>query len=193
MPSDAVKTLQQKLFRAAEDTSSIQQTDLRDPGLTIQIPKAEPAASPGKLPTKVSRVVPGNLNDIQETHDGPTENYRQRLSESLGADYCGVEKYRLLQDDNRERHWKRWGPYLSDRQWVRAGVHHNESPRTDQAHIRQLFERTIQRTGTPGATFPMNTPDLVRTGGAKTVLEASQTTISGSASHSLFGMNRIQS
>lgn len=119
MPSDTVKTLQQKLFRGAEDTSGIQQTDSRDPGLTIQIPKAEPATSPNlKIPTKVSRVVLGDLADIQE--NSPTKSYRQRLSESLGADYHGVEKYRLLQDQNRERHWKRWGPYLSDRQWVRA-------------------------------------------------------------------------
>jgi hypothetical protein len=25
-----------------------------------------------------------------------------------------------LQDEKRERHWKKWGPYLSERQWVRA-------------------------------------------------------------------------
>jgi len=113
MRSDAVKTLQQKLFRGAEDTNGIQQTDLRDPGLTIQIPKAEPPAGKLELPIKTSRLAqaPGDLN----------QSYRQRLSESLGADYHGVEKYRLLQDENRERHWKRWGPYLSDRQWVRPG------------------------------------------------------------------------
>ncbi|KAH8828359.1 Six-hairpin glycosidase-like protein [Flagelloscypha sp. PMI_526] len=36
----------------------------------------------------------------------------------LGSDYHGVERYRLEQDEARERHWKRWGPYLSDRQWA---------------------------------------------------------------------------
>lgn len=25
-----------------------------------------------------------------------------------------------MQDERRERHWKRWGPYLSERQWVRS-------------------------------------------------------------------------
>ncbi|OAX44140.1 hypothetical protein K503DRAFT_789049 [Rhizopogon vinicolor AM-OR11-026] len=129
MPSDAVKSLQQKLFRGAEDASSIQQVDSRDPGLTIQIPKSEPLASPNlKLPTKAPRAapgVPGDLNDIQE--NGPTKSYRQRLSESLGVDYHGVEKYRLLQDQNRERHWKRWGPYLSDRQWATVREDYSEN------------------------------------------------------------------
>ncbi|KIY50404.1 hypothetical protein FISHEDRAFT_39502 [Fistulina hepatica ATCC 64428] len=38
--------------------------------------------------------------------------------EVLGDDYRGAERYRLVQDGQRERHWKRWGPYLSDRQWA---------------------------------------------------------------------------
>ena len=28
-----------------------------------------------------------------------------------------LEKQRLLEDRNREKNWKRWGPYLSERQW----------------------------------------------------------------------------
>ena len=27
------------------------------------------------------------------------------------------EVNRLRQDDKREKNWKRWGPYLSERQW----------------------------------------------------------------------------
>lgn len=27
------------------------------------------------------------------------------------------EVHRLRQDDRREKNWKRWGPYLSERQW----------------------------------------------------------------------------
>ncbi|KIK45088.1 hypothetical protein CY34DRAFT_781856 [Suillus luteus UH-Slu-Lm8-n1] len=115
MSSDSIKTLQQKLFRGAEDTNGIQQTDSRDPGLTIQIPKPEVAPLAPKPPPKTSKAASGD-SKIQQ--NGPTKNYRQRLSESLGVDYHGVEKYRLLQDENRERHWKRWGPYLSDRQWA---------------------------------------------------------------------------
>lgn len=122
MLSDSVKTLQQKLFRGAEDTngSDIQQTDSRDPGLTIQIPKAELVAPlVPKLPPKTSKAISG---DLKTEEYGSIKNYKQRLSEALGVDYHGVEKYRLLQDENRERHWKRWGPYLSDRQWVGASL-----------------------------------------------------------------------
>lgn len=115
MSSDSIKTLQQKLFRGAEDANGIQQTDSRDPGLTIQIPKPEVAPLALKPPPKTSKAASGD-SKIQQ--NGQTKNYRQRLSESLGVDYHGVEKYRLLQDENRERHWKRWGPYLSDRQWA---------------------------------------------------------------------------
>ncbi len=28
-----------------------------------------------------------------------------------------AERKRLVEDSNREKHWKQWGPYLSDRQW----------------------------------------------------------------------------
>ncbi|KAG1771823.1 Six-hairpin glycosidase-like protein [Suillus occidentalis] len=115
MSSDSIKTLQQKLFRGVEDANDIQQTDSRDPGLTIRIPKPEVAPLVPKLPSKTSKAASGE-SEIQQ--NGPIKNYRQRLSESLGVDYHGVEKYRLLQDENRERHWKRWGPYLSDRQWA---------------------------------------------------------------------------
>ncbi|KAG1896677.1 Six-hairpin glycosidase-like protein [Suillus fuscotomentosus] len=118
MLSDSIKTLQQKLFRGVEETngSDIQQTDSRDPGLTIQIPKAEFVAPLApKPPPKTSKAISG---DLKTEEYGSIKSYKQRLSEALGVDYHGVEKYRLLQDENRERHWKRWGPYLSDRQWA---------------------------------------------------------------------------
>lgn len=51
--------------------------------------------------------------------DTPREQkpLRERLQQSLGARYRSVEDYRLTQADNYEVHWKRWGPYLSERQW----------------------------------------------------------------------------
>ncbi|PPQ83621.1 hypothetical protein CVT25_006306 [Psilocybe cyanescens] len=48
----------------------------------------------------------------------PQRPYRERLAQKLGNEYIGTEKHRLQQDDKREKHWKRWGPYLSDRQWA---------------------------------------------------------------------------
>ena len=37
------------------------------------------------------------------------------------------EVNRLRQDDKREKNWKRWGPYLSERQWgtVREDYSHD--------------------------------------------------------------------
>src|SRR6059058_2441185 len=37
-----------------------------------------------------------------------------------------VEEKRLAEDASRERNWKRWGPYLSERQW--ATVREDYSP-----------------------------------------------------------------
>lgn len=50
------------------------------------------------------------------TEERPT--YRQQLLNKLGTHYSSVEEYRLDQDREKERHWKRWGPYLSERQWA---------------------------------------------------------------------------
>lgn len=48
----------------------------------------------------------------------PRVSYRQKLLNKLGTQYSSVEEHRLDQDRARERHWKRWGPYLSERQWA---------------------------------------------------------------------------
>lgn len=104
------------------------------PGLTLIIPK--PKAPPTPLPKKPSsdpspKAQAGEkqsnsggdedgVADVVDGEDGGMEYvpFRQRLAEKLGTEYKGAERYRLQQDDQREKHWKRWGPYLSDRQWV---------------------------------------------------------------------------
>jgi hypothetical protein len=42
---------------------------------------------------------------------------RERLIQQLGSRYRSVEDHRLHQADLYEVHWKRWGPYLAERQW----------------------------------------------------------------------------
>lgn len=37
---------------------------------------------------------------------------------SNGSSYLTKEEVRLVEDKNRDKYWKRWGPYLSERQWV---------------------------------------------------------------------------
>lgn len=113
MGSDAVKKVQEKLFRGLGVDSTPQQQDRGEPGLKINIPKPPPTPTP---PPKLGKQTDSSPKTIEET--APSKSHRERLAQQLGDEYRGVEKYRLLQDGKRERHWKRWGPYLSDRQWV---------------------------------------------------------------------------
>lgn len=125
----AVQKTQYKLFGRSSTTQNafnddnIDQQQLSsaservDPfsSLSINIPKADNTSN---LPPKK------NSNIGSEDYDGPeatvSPTYRERLIDRLGDKYKGAEKYRLEQDAKRDRHWKRWGPYLSDRQWVSA-------------------------------------------------------------------------
>ncbi|KAJ7594579.1 glycoside hydrolase family 63 protein [Mycena floridula] len=110
MASDATKKLQEKLFRGASGPVGAL-GDEKDAGLFINIPKpAAPSPNPPQTLNKQSEPSP--------KIDGVPKSYRERLAEALGDDYKGAERYRLAQDDAKERHWKRWGPYLSDRQWA---------------------------------------------------------------------------
>lgn len=125
-----VQKIQDKLFgksTTAQSTSSdanIDQQQLSSPServdpsssLSINIPKAN--SSTNLVPPKKSSKLGSEDDDGPEATTPPLRTYRERLIERLGDKYKGVEKYRLEQDAKRERHWKRWGPYLSDRQWV---------------------------------------------------------------------------
>lgn len=45
------------------------------------------------------------------------QSLRDRLVAELGPRFHSVEEYRLQQSDKYQVHWKRWGPYVSERQW----------------------------------------------------------------------------
>lgn len=49
--------------------------------------------------------------------EAPRASLRDRLLASMGPRYTSVEEFRLDQSDRYEKHWKRWGPYVSERQW----------------------------------------------------------------------------
>ncbi|KZT43655.1 hypothetical protein SISSUDRAFT_1040134 [Sistotremastrum suecicum HHB10207 ss-3] len=111
--SSAAKKLQSKLFGdGSASTSPL--ADKPDSNLTINIPKPAPSRSSGESnanepPTKPVRPSIGRTTN---------KSYREHLLDRLGTKYEGVERYRLDQDDSKERHWKRWGPYLAERQWA---------------------------------------------------------------------------
>lgn len=111
MAPDSVKKIQEKLFRGGNVEPAELSQD-RDPGLKINIPKPPPSPTPAR--PKLTKTEPSPKN--VEEYDA--RSHRERLAEKLGEEYKGAERYRLSQDEKKERHWKRWGPYLSDRQWV---------------------------------------------------------------------------
>jgi hypothetical protein len=88
-------------------TEQAQQRKLNKPSTTDPSPKATPSSAAAAAAAASTTAAPP---------DG--RPYRERLIEKLGHRYNGVEKFRLQQDEKRERHWKRWGPYVSERQWV---------------------------------------------------------------------------
>ncbi|KAF8070034.1 glycoside hydrolase family 63 protein [Lyophyllum atratum] len=115
MASDAVRKVQNKLFRGGHaDPQSASQD--REGGLTIDIPKPAPAPGPGPAPPP--KLAKQSDSSPKYSAEREEQTNRQRLAQKLGGEYEGAEKYRLLQDGKREKHWKRWGPYLSDRQWA---------------------------------------------------------------------------
>ena len=42
-------------------------------------------------------------------------------------DMLDAESQRLVEDDRREKNWKRWGPYLSERQWATVREDYSDS------------------------------------------------------------------
>lgn len=52
------------------------------------------------------------------SHPFPTPGIKQNNGFQFDK-WKSVEEQRLDEDERREKHWKRWGPYLSERQWVR--------------------------------------------------------------------------
>ena len=124
-----LKKLQAKIFRGGngdsdgDDKATKTSPDSPAPpapagGLTINIPNpvltgtTQNGPDPPKMPTEQ----PATKQSEPNTDTRP---FRQRIAEKLGAEYHGAERFRLDQDNRKEHHWKRWGPYLSDRQWVR--------------------------------------------------------------------------
>ena len=82
---------------------------------------------------------------------------------------------RLNQSDAYEVHWKRWGPYVSERQWVSLTIPLPSS----HTNFRELFERTTLPMEMLGTISLSRWPNLELTDGEKTVLPVSRTYILG--------------
>jgi hypothetical protein len=54
-----------------------------------------------------------------EATQHPFRTPASKETDGLFDEWQSVEEKRLDEDGRKERHWKRWGPYVSERQWVR--------------------------------------------------------------------------
>ena len=184
-----VRSIQQKLFRS--DSPGLQNASdspKPDNPLTISIPKtATPSPS---LPSKAGK--PQESNSSPPSNGNAPGLYRDRLRQKLGSDYKTVEQYRLDQDGKRERHWKRWGPYVSDRQWVCRYLSLSEPKPYVNNLSRQPSGKTTLGTAMLGHTSPMSMLAHGLTGGEKTVSRALAITISDSVFLFPCGMRRIE-
>lgn len=113
----AAKEIRNKIFSQAAAAAEPNAQSAADQGLTIDIPKPPTApAAPAPLP-KTTKPTP-KAEEVYEPEEEDARSYRQKVLDLLGTAYTSVEHYRLEQDARKERHWKRWGPYLAERQWV---------------------------------------------------------------------------
>lgn len=98
-----------------------------DVPLSIAIPKPAPQPQPTPPPKRDAKADSSPGEEAAKDQ----RSFRERLVEVLGPDYHGAERYRLVQDNNKQHHWKRWGPYVSDRQWVRRLAFYTSSAKSD--------------------------------------------------------------
>lgn len=116
MASDSVKKVQEILFRGGVPSPSPPTyrpdfTADNNQRLTIQIPTSTAPATQKAPPKSLKTLGSDSLNS-------KVRSYRAALREKLGDAYVGAERHRLDEDRDKLKHWKRWGPYVSDRQWV---------------------------------------------------------------------------
>src|SRR5438876_5518740 len=65
-----------------------------------------------RIPRRAAADRPALLHELRRFEIGPSGRYSMTNSEPASA-----ENQRLQEDDHRQKNWKRWGPYLSERQW----------------------------------------------------------------------------
>lgn len=125
-------------------------------------------------------------------HPFPTPGHKFASKEPFD-DWKSIEETRLEEDEKKEKHWKRWGPYVSERQWVCGTAADVPSLLLIVYFLRPLFARTTLPMETRGLTSLTSTLARAHTAGARMVSPASVTTTARCASVSLSGTRRILS
>ena len=173
MASNSVKEVQDKLFgrKQVSDDTPLQDTGVDPPSLTINIPKPQPTPMypARKAATDSSPKQDAADDTFTQTTDAIRRPYRERLAQQLGDEYRGAEKYRLGEDNERKKHWKRWGPYLSDRQWVRSWRSHFYTISLAHIKLRLPLEKTTPMMVMLGVTSLILMQDPGRIDGERMV------------------------
>jgi len=189
-------------------------------------PSASAYAHPGKLPYGRGKQQGGggggggppkarspsmtSQRSVEATsHPFPTPGLKKQDGFQFDQ-WKSLEEQRLDEDERKEKHWKRWGPYVSERQWVRplflslspsssssSSSSSQESPKltslppslppSSLAARRLPSVRTTRPTATRGRTSRTSTRARARTAGARTASPASRTTTAACACRSRCG------
>jgi hypothetical protein len=157
MAAESIRKVQDILFRGGLATpsppgsrpDSVSVSETRpDPGLTIQIPNSV-AATPQKAPFKTH----SRRGSSESLSNSKPQSYRELLKQKLGDKYRGAERFRLEEDGSKKKHWKRWGPYVSDRQWVRLPVFSRRIV-VDRDHSQATVREDYSSNGDAWSNFP---------------------------------------
>ena len=85
----------------------------------------QPAAPPTVAVTISTAVSPKVVDKAARKAKG-AKGFFKRAPTVVGIRARAAEARRLQEDERRDKNWKRWGPYLSERQW--ATVREDYSP-----------------------------------------------------------------
>ena len=116
-----------------------------------------PTNTPKRISSRLFRASsPTPTEDVNLYIDVPEDPHRNRLLQRPVRDYCGAERYRLEADRKKEVHWKKWGPYLSDRQWVHLSCLHSieGSPLRTSLCIQGTVREDYSHNGDTWNHFP---------------------------------------
>ena len=83
---------------------------------TTSPPAKQPAAAPAAAPANTTTAA--KVVDKAARKAKGAKGFFKRAPTVVGIRATAAEAWRLQEDEKREKNWKRWGPYLSERQWA---------------------------------------------------------------------------
>lgn len=124
---------------------------------------------------------------------GPRGQFKRAQSVAASIDHDTAEAERLRKDKIRSGNWKRWGPYLSERQWGTVREDYSaDGSWYETVHSFCARNFIISQMIAAGVTFLTITPAPGLIAGGKTACWDCQTANVVCASHRACGTKRIR-